>query len=358
MTTPSADPAAPVREREFHAWLATVLPAGRSGLLPLGDDAAALRPPRGRVAVVSTDTLVEGTHFLPGSSPDSIGRAAAAVSLSDVAAKGAVPDAVLLALVLPVGTPRSWAEQLERGAERVASRYGAHVVGGDTKPGPVRSVTSTVIGWGRAGRLAPRSGARPGDILATTGTVGRGGVAAARLAARGARDRRALASLLDVRPRVREGIALAPFAHAVIDTSDGVAEAARLVANASRCRLVVDERRLPFVRGLRSLARSDPGRRALAFYGGDYELLAAIPASRWAAARRAVRSAGGSLTAIGHVERGRGAWLSARERVIPMPPAGWQPFGTAGAPTAGTGSQEGHRTATMSRRHRGAGSLK
>ncbi|MGC2788726.1 MAG: AIR synthase related protein, partial [Thermoplasmata archaeon] len=125
----------PIREREFHRWLARTLPSGRGGLLPLGDDAAALSPPPGRVAVVSTDTLVEGFHFLPKSPPARVGAAAAGVSFSDLAAKGAVPDAILLALVLPRGSPRSWAEAVVRGAERFGSRFGAHVVGGDTKPG-------------------------------------------------------------------------------------------------------------------------------------------------------------------------------------------------------------------------------
>jgi thiamine-monophosphate kinase len=318
---------APVREREFHERLARTLPAGRRGLLPLGDDATALRPPRGRVAVVSTDTLVEGSHFLPSSPPERVGAAATGVSLSDVAAKGAAPEAVLLALVLPVGTPRAWPEAVVRGAERFAARFGAHVVGGDTKPGPVRAVVSTVLGWGRAAHLAPRTGARPGDLLVTTGVVGRGGLAAARLAAGGKGDRRAVVDLLDVRPRVREGAALATLCHALIDTSDGIAEAARLLARASHVRLVVEEDRLPLAPGLRSAARTPAGRRAIAFYGGDYELLAAVPPGRGRRAERAVRAVGGRLTQIGRVELGSGAWLEAGRRRSPMPEAGWQPFG-------------------------------
>lgn len=321
-----------VREREFHRWLARTLPAGRTGLLPLGDDAAALRPPRGRVAVISSDTLVEGTHFLSNSPPGRVGAAAAGVSLSDIAAKGATPDAILLALVVPVGSDRAWAEAVVQGAERLGARYGAHVVGGDTKPGPVRAVVSTVLGWGTANGLAPRSGARAGDVLGTTGEVGRGGLAAARLAAGGARARRALIELLDVRPRVREGIALAPFAHALIDTSDGIADAAHLLAAASRARFVVEEERLPLVRGARAVARTEAGRRALAFYGGDYELLAAVPRTAWRRAERAVRTAGGRLTRVGRVERGRGAWLEAAGIRVPMPSAGWQPFGPPTAP--------------------------
>ena len=321
-----------VHEREFHDWLARTLPAGRSGLLPLGDDAAALRPPQGRVAVVSTDTLVEGSHFFPSSAPERVGAAAAGVSLSDIAAKGATPDAILLAIVLPVGTPRSWAEAVVRGAERFGSRFGAHVVGGDTKPGPVRTVVSTVLGWGRPAYLAPRSGARPGDLLGATGEVGRGGLAAARLAVGGAEARRAIDDLLDVRPRVREGIALAQYAHALIDTSDGIADAARLLARASRVRLVVTEERLPVVPGARTLARSPAERRAIAFYGGDYELLAAVPRKAWVRAERAVRRSGGRLTLVGRVERGRGAWLETAGMRRPMPEAGWQPFGVVDPP--------------------------
>ena len=322
-----------VQEREFHRWLIRTLPAGRSGLLPLGDDAAALRVPPGRVAVLSTDSLVEDTHFLASSPPERVGAAAAGVSLSDIAAKGARPDAILLALVLPVGTPRRWAEAVVRGAERFGARFGVHVVGGDTKPGPVRTVVSTVLGWGDPAHLAPRSGARPGDVLATTGVVGRGGWAAARLFATGARDRRALGRLLDVRPRLREGRALAPYAHALIDTSDGIADATRLLAQASRARLVVVDELLPLVRGGGTPARSRAARRAIAFYGGDYELLAAVPRRQWTRAERAVRASGGRLTLIGRVERGRGAWLETHGLRVPMPEAGWQPFRRADART-------------------------
>ncbi len=315
----------PVRERELHARLARRLPAGRRGLLPLGDDAAAVRPGSGEVAVLSTDTLVEGTHFLRRSDPGRIGGAAAAVSLSDVAAKGARPVAILLAMVVPVGTPRRWAESVVVGAERLGSRFGAHVVGGDTKPGPVRAVASMVLGFGPANALAPRTGARPGDLVGTTGEVGRGGLAARRLRRRA--DRRSLAALLDVRPRVAEGRALGPLAHAMLDTSDGLADSARLLAQASRVRVVVEEDQLPYARGLERAARSAAERRSMAFYGGDYELLAAVPPRRWAAARRAVERAGGTLTRIGRVAPGRGAWLERDRRQVPMPPGGWRPFG-------------------------------
>jgi len=315
-----------LEERSFHAWLARALPSGANGRLPLGDDAAAVPLRPGEVAVVSTDAVVEGTHFLPGSPARSVGRAASAVSLSDVAAKGARPLAVFLAIVVPRGTPARWAQELVRGAEGEAAEFGAHVLGGDTKPGPVRTVVSTVVGGARPAELVGRTGARPGEVLVTTGQVGRGGAAAAGLHGRGPLSARAVVELLHVRPRVREGRALGRFASAMLDTSDGLAESARLLAAASRVRLIVEERALPLVPSLRRLA---PGRRrnTAAFYGGDYELLATVPRARLPDAARAVRAAGGTLTPVGHVVRGRGALLLTGRRLEPMPRSRWRPFG-------------------------------
>jgi thiamine-monophosphate kinase len=307
-------------ERSFHAWLARRLPAGRAGPLPLGDDAAALRPPPGRLAIVSTDALVEGTHFLSNSPARAIGAAATGVNLSDLAAKGAEPAGVLLALLLPPGTPRRWAEEVVGGAERAARRAGIHVVGGDTKAAPVRAVVGTAIGWADRRHLAPRSGARPGDLLLTTGYTGRGGWAAAGRPG----ERGSLRAMLEVTPRIAAGRALAVHAHAMLDTSDGIAEAARLLAGASRVRVRVDEAALPLWPALRPLPPAR--RRTLAFFGGDYELLASVPRARIGAAVRSVGATGLRLTVVGRVDRGRGAWLANRSRTLPMPGAGWDPF--------------------------------
>jgi len=326
VTAPRRRPApAAIDERAFHAWLARALPSGRQGPLPLGDDAAAVPLVAGSVAVVSTDSLVEGTHFRKNSPPRLIGRAASGVSLSDIAAKGATPLAVFLAIVVPPGSPRSWAQALVLGAEQEASRFGAHVLGGDTKPGPIRAVVSTVVGSVRPAAVVGRTGARPGDLVVTTGVVGRGGAAALALRSHGPAGAKAVSEMLRVRPRVREGRALARYATAMLDTSDGLAESARLLAGASHVALVVDERCLPICPALTAI-RSRQRRRAAAFYGGDYELLATVPAARMADSGRAVRRAGGRLTAIGVVRAGRGAWLLGRHGEEPMPPAGWRPF--------------------------------
>jgi thiamine-monophosphate kinase len=324
MTAPRARRSrATIDERAFHRWLRSHLPAGRTGRLPLGDDAADLTPPRGRVAIVTTDSIIEGTHFLARSPAGRVGAAATNVSLSDLASKGARPAGVLLALHLPPGTPAGWARAVVRGAERAAVLGGAHVVGGDTKPSPVRAVVSTAIGWAHPRRLPPRHGARPSDLVVVTGVVGRGGVAMATVRREGITPR-SLAGLLEVHPRIAAGEGLARLAHAMLDTSDGVAEASRLLAAASRVRVVLDEDRLPLVPALR---RAPPARRrSLAFFGGDYELLAAIP--RAAAPRLGPTSirTGTPLTVVGHVEQGRGAFLETREGRLRMPATGWRPF--------------------------------
>ncbi len=168
--------------------------------------------------------------------------------------------------------------------------FGAPLVGGDTKPSPTRSVVSTVIGWGQKGRLAPRAAARPGDVVVTTGTVGRGGLAAYRWETcdrSPSGRRRALRELLDVRPRVREGVVLSRWAHAMLDTSDGIADASRLLAEASQVRIVIAEGQVPVDPGLKALPSAARARAIV--YGGDYELLAALPPTRVAGAVAAVR---------------------------------------------------------------------
>lgn len=313
----------PVQERTFHRWLRRRLLAGREGLLPLGDDAAALTPPAGRVAVWTIDALVEGTHFPRAAPPRWIGRAATGVSLSDLAAKGATPDGLVIALQVPPGTPDSWARAVLLGAEEAAARFGARVVGGDTKASPTRTVVSSALGWARPDRLAPRTAARPGEVVVVTGIVGRGGVAARRFY-RYPRDPRAHRELLDVRPRVAEGKILGRFASAMLDTSDGLAEAARLLASASRSSIDLDERRIPWARGLRTAPRSD--RLRWGFFGGDYELLATLPPNRLSAARSAIARAGGCLTPIGTVSAGRRARLIRGRRAEPLGPSAWDPF--------------------------------
>lgn len=286
------------------------------------------------MALLTTDALVEGTHFRADSPPADVGEAAASASLSDVAAKGGTPVALLIDLLLPPDTPARWAHQVTLGAERAMARFGAHLVGGDTKPAPERSVVGTVLAIAPVDRLVPRSGARPGDAVVVTGAVGRGGWVSLSWSASQRRPRVKRAHLLRIVPRVKEGQRLARRAHAMLDTSDGIAEAAHLLAEASHVKLLIDSARLPLYPGLVRDRPSEVLHPQLAFFGGDYELLAALPPRAVAAARRALLALSCPLSVVGRVERGRGAWLVDGNRTRPLPRAGWQPFQSFESPRA------------------------
>lgn len=302
-------------EREFHRWVRRHLPAGRIGPLPIGDDAAALPVGRNRYLLLSSDALIERVHFRRTSPPSLVGEAATAVNLSDIAAKGGRPAAMLIDLLAPPGTPERWAHEVLLGAERMAARFGCHVVGGDTKPSPTRSVVGVSVGWMERRPLPARSRARAGDWVVTTGFVGFGGAYRS--------DR---TESLRIVPRVPEGQALGRFAQAMTDTSDGVADAAHLVAEASHRRIILQAELLPLHPRLRQMGRPFSQQLRAAFYGGDYELFATMMPAHLPRASAALRRLGCPLTVIGRVEEGRGAWLERRGRLRPLPLAGWRHF--------------------------------
>ena len=305
----------PLEERELHRWARTHLPAGHSGMLPLGDDTAALPTDRYRAVLLSSDALVEGVHFRRSTPPRRIGEAVAAFNLSDIAAKGGHPAALLVDLLAPPRTPASWAQALLLGAEAMASRFDCHVVGGDTKPSATRTVVGVSIGWVTGRALPTRGGAHIGDAIVTTGTVGFGGA-----------FRDDASKALRVVPRIREGMVLGPVVHAMTDTSDGIADAARLVSAASRKKLILESERLPLHPNLGPPGHPTVRQLHAAFYGGDYELLATVPPRRVSALQQSLRRFRCPLTVVGRVEAGHGAWLERGGRLTPMPSAGWRHF--------------------------------
>jgi thiamine-monophosphate kinase len=266
--------------------------------------------------LLSSDAFVENVHFRRASSPRLIGEAAAAANLSDIAAKGGHPAAVLIDLLAPPGTPSDWARSVLLGAERMAARFGCHVVGGDTKPSGTRTVVGVSVGWIDRASIPTRRGARPGDIVVTTGFVGFGGA-----------RRQDIDGSLRIAPRIPEGLVLGPVASAMTDTSDGVADAAHLIATDSRQKVVLVAADLPLHPRLRrTKGLTTASQLRAAFYGGDYELFATLNPSRLRAARSELRRLRCPLTVIGRVEQGRGAWLEWKGRERPLPLAGWRHF--------------------------------
>jgi thiamine-monophosphate kinase len=205
-----------------------------------GDDAAAIEPERGQLDVVTTDAQVEGVHFDRAFVPaDAIGHRALAVNLSDVAAMGARPRAALLSLILPDTLDVGVIDGILDGMLRLADTHHVALIGGNISrsPGPL-IVDVTAIGAAGRRRLLTRSGARPGDGVYVTGTIGDGGVGLEMLREAAGADVQASAPIqrfLYPEPRVRAGMQLARnrAATACMDLSDGLADGVRQIAEAS-----------------------------------------------------------------------------------------------------------------------------
>lgn len=301
----------------------------------LRDDAALLSPAPGTSLVVTTDALVQGVHFLDDP-PATIARKALRVNLSDLAAKGAEPHAFLLALALPEGWTAAWLEEFVAGLAADAAAYRFPLLGGDTvrTPGPL-TLAVTAFGLVPGSAIPRRSGARPGDRLYVSGTIGDGalGLLARREDPRlrvDAEERRALVARYQVpEPRVALAPAVRAHASAAMDVSDGLAGDAAKLLRASGTTATLSLDAVPLSGAVRSAVAADPALRDLALTGGDdYEILCAVPFARAAAFEADAARAGVPVTAIGTVEAGQGppAWIDSAGRPHAFPAAGFSHF--------------------------------
>jgi thiamine-monophosphate kinase len=292
--------------------------AKHPGAFGLIDDAAVIAPPAGCDLVLKTDGIIGGVHFFADDPAAAVAKKALRVNLSDLAGKGARPLGFLLTLALPKGIGDAWLAAFARGLKVDADTYGCPLFGGDTDrtPGPI-TISVAVFGAVPRGRMVRRAGARPGDRVLVTGTIGDAalGLLLRREAANAKHwglDRRGQKHLtgryLVPEPRLAVAAAVRAYASAAMDISDGLAGDLAKLCRASGVTAEISASRVPLSAAARAaLARSPALIETIITGGDDYEVLATVPARKVAAFCKAAAKAGVAATEIGMIAAGRGA---------------------------------------------------
>lgn len=300
-----------------------------NAVLGVGDDCALIRVSPGCELAISTDTLVSGTHFFPDADAEKLGHKALAVNLSDLAAMGALPRYVLLALTLPE-VDELWLAQFSRGFLRLSSDNGVELIGGDTTRGPL-SMTLTVMGEVRSGRALRRDGAQDGDDIWVSGDLGAAALALKHLQGDIVlqHDDFSAASerLHCPTPRLSLGRALIGIATSAIDVSDGLFADLGHICERSGLSAQVHFDSVPVFPPLRSLDAAVQATCALAG-GDDYELCFTAPESMRPLVSRASAEVGLTLTRIGSMRCGdtKVHWINERGDEVPVGLRGFDHF--------------------------------
>ncbi len=324
-------------------------PLAGPGALGLKDDAALLAPSPGSEIVLTVDGLVAGVHFFADDPPEAIAKKALRVNVSDLAAKGAAPLGFLLTLALPRDWRAEWLEAFARGLGEDATLFGCPLLGGDTvsTPGPLM-LSVTAFGAVPAGRMVRRTGARPGDALYVSGTIGDAALGLAvrtsgPMSSRTAAGRSGIQSqshaldpgsplgfgredilfLLDryllPQPRLRLAPALLAHASGAMDISDGFVGDLTKMMRVSDATASIDVAKIPLSPAAARLIEAEPAMLQTALTGGDdYEILASVPPAETRSFETAAAQAGVSVVRIGEVVAGDGPPLLRDTRGEPM----------------------------------------
>jgi thiamine-monophosphate kinase len=319
---------------EFERIARFFAPLAAPGALGLRDDVALVPGPPGEEYVLKTDAIVEGVHFFPDDPPAQIAQKLLRVNLSDLAGKGAVPLGYLLMTALPPSRDEAWLAAFAQGLAADQATYGIGLLGGDSvaTAGPV-TLSIAAIGKVAAGRAVLRHGARPGDLIFVSGTIGDAALGLDAL--RGSLDALPAAlraSLIEryrlPQPRLAQGRRLVGIAHAMMDVSDGLVADLRHLAQASGVGAVIEAARLPLSAAARAALAADPARLTMPLTGGDdYELLfTASPEAEESIVALSVEL-GVPLTRIGSIEAGTEVRvLDAEGSPMAVPVGGYRHF--------------------------------
>jgi thiamine-monophosphate kinase len=298
----------------------------------IGDDAAALRAKTGTDSIVTTDAFLENVHFIRGvHAPDAVGYKALARATSDLAAMGARSTCFFLTLGLPETLSGSWLDGFLDGMVRASRRFGLILAGGDTSKYPLLVASLTVMGEVPHGRAVLRSGARPGDLLCVSGTLGESELGL-RLVLKNLHKQKRCAGLVKKHfypePRLDLGqwLSAGRLASSMIDTSDGLSTDLGHICQASKVGAVVHTSKIPRPQIPAGLKEREFDGLELALHGGeDYELLFTVP--RKFAGRLPAAVGGVPISVIGEITRRKQVnVIDESGKSKPLPPGGWDPF--------------------------------
>jgi len=300
--------------------------------VPFGDDVSAIDFGRGKLAVIKTDMLVGKTDVPEGMSLWQAARKAVVMNISDLAAKGVQPFALLASIGIPRGLSKKDIQQIGKGLNAGAREYNAYVLGGDTNEASDLVISCAAFGICQKRYLIRRSDAKPGDYVAVTGGFGKTAsglkILMENFSAPPEIRGELVNSVLMPRARLREGLALAQTqaATASIDSSDGLAWSLHEISLASNVGFVLDN--LPIAQEAEKFAKIqglDPVE--LTLYGGEeYELVVTIQPKLWQDAEKAVKNVEGSLIKIGRVTKEKTLLLKAVGKTVSIEARGWEHF--------------------------------
>jgi len=301
-------------------------------LIPIGDDVSAHSIGNGKIAVLKTDMLVDKTDVPQGMSLWQAARKAVVMNISDFAAKGVRPLAILVSLGLPRRLTEKDIKEIGEGLNAGAREYGAYVIGGDTNEASDFVISISLFGIAKKEKVMLRSGAKPGDIVAVTGFFGKTAAGMKVLLENFEAPKEILNVLVDsvLMPKVRlkEGLSLCQTGAvtASIDSSDGLAWSLYEISKASKVGFLID--RLPIAEEAEKFAKIhnlDPF--DLTFYGGEeYELVLTLKTELWGKAEKAVKRIGGKLLPIGKVTAKRQILFEVNGEKRVIEPRGWEHF--------------------------------
>ena len=333
LSVPTLSSAKDLGERKIIKLIIDCLDQMPNMLLPFGDDASAIDMGHDKLAVMNMDMLVRKTDVPRTMSLWQAARKAVIMNISDLAAKGAKPLALLASIGLPPNLTETDIQQIGKGLNAGAREYGAYILGGDTNEASELIISCTALGVCNKHHLIKRSGAKPGDYVTVTGSFGKtasglkilmNGISAPDI------QGVLIDSVLMPNARVKEGIALAQSqaATASIDSSDGLAWSIHELSRASNVGFCIDNLLIaPEVEMFAGIHGFDSVE--LALYGGEeYELLVTIKSSLWQEAKKAVESVGGILTKIGVVTKKKQCLLKTGEKTVSIEARGWEHFKT------------------------------